>query len=275
MRTFRLTAGVVLLAVLALQGCSTNPTVAEADSIQGFAKGLSGKRYELVIRPPAWVPAASSGELVGPHRVPRGLMVALDPAQKLCVRDGGGELIFSDMLASGFGIPLPERIVCQRGTAPLWALFIRYADVKQLPYDYFKGNAMTMTLHPWAMSAEQYAVQLQEEQAKKQARAEELYKAAAPQRERQAALEQERQAAFEQRKAQAQQAALEKSVRVGTFQANLKAGDRFRWVRLKNLDIEGMVVRVEGAVVMVQLDRPTLSGQQTLYVPRSEIEPIN
>lgn len=272
MRTFRLTVGVALLSLLALQGCSTNPTVAEAASIQGFARDLSGKRYELVIRPPAWIPAGSSGELIGPYRVPRGLMVALDPAQKLCVRDGGGELTFTDMLASGFGMPLPQRIVCQRDTAPLWALFIRYADVKQLPYDNFKGNAMTMTLHPWAMSAEQYAVQLQEERAKEQAQADARDRAAAAERARQAAFERER----PQRVAQAQQAALERSARVAAFQANLKAGDRFRWVRPKSiLEPEGMVVRVEGTVVLVQLDRPTISGQQALYVPRSEIEPIN
>lgn len=273
MRTFNLTVGVALLSLFALQGCSTNPTVAGADSIQGFAKGLSGKRYELVIRPPAWVPAASSGELVGPHRVPRGLMVALDPAQKLCGRDGGGELTFSDNLEAGVGLPLPQRVVCQRGSDPLWALFITYADVKQLPYHHYLGNRMTMTLHPSVRSTEQYAVQLQEEQAKAQAQAEAREKAAAVQRERQAAFERDR----PQRIAQAQQAALERLARVAAFQANLKAGDRIRWVRPKSmLEPEGMVVRVEGTVVLVQFDISRMApDQRTLYVSKTELEPIN
>lgn len=271
-KTFSLRAGIALLAIVALQGCYLNPHVRGAGSIQEFARDLSGKRYDFVIpnsQAPLQLPNRSAKPVTA-QDIPQGLMVALEPAQALCTKDGG-QPSFSDLReADGTRGKLPQRLVCQRGIEPLWALFITYTDVGT---NRSYGGTLTMTVHARVPTAEQYAVQLQEEKAKEQAQTEAREKAAAAQRERQAAFERDR----PQREAQARQAALEESARVGRFQANLKAGDRFQWVRAPGAGhpIVGMVVRVEGALAFVQFDNLTIAGQQTRYLPKAELEPFD
>lgn len=258
MKTFSLRLGLALLSIVALQGCHFNPRTGGAGSIQEFARDLNGKKYPL-----------KAAKLVTAQQIPEGLMFALEPAQALCTSDGGQPSFSHLREAEGTRGKLPQRMVCHRDTGPLWVLFITYADV--VMYSSAVGPLAMITFLASVSTAEQYAVQVQEEKATEQAQAEAREKAAAAQLERQAASERER----PRRIARAQQAERERSARLAAFQANLKAGDRFRWNRRKTLDIEGMVVRVEGAVVLVQLDRPTLSGQQTLYIPKHDIEPIN
>ena len=65
--------------------------------------------------------------------------------------------------------------------------------------------------------------------------------------------------------------------RVAAFQANLKVGDRFQWAKPPGGGgpFVGMVVRVEGTLAFVQFDNLTISGQQTRYVPKVELEPFD
>jgi hypothetical protein len=58
----------------------------------------------------------------------------------------------------------------------------------------------------------------------------------------------------------------------------LKPGDRFQWLRPSSGisgPAVGMVVRVEGSLVFVQLDNLTVGGQQTRYIPMIELEPLD
>ena len=274
MKTFSRKAGVALLAILALQGCSTNPSVPGGASIEEFSRALDGKRYEFDLTGQILVPAMS-GVLVTAQRIPKGLTVALAPAQERCVRDGG-EPSFAELQAAGQA-QLPQRILCQRGAVPLWVLDIRYGNVntKQI-FDETLRKTFTflgMTIRTQLLSADQYAARLQEEQAQTQARE----KAAAAQRERQAALERDRQQRIKDQEIEARRIAVQWPARVAAFQANLKVGDRFQWAKPPGGGgpFVGMVVRVEGTLAFVQFDNLTISGQQTRYVPKVELEPFD
>ena len=276
MKTFSRTAGIALLVILALQGCSTNPSVPGGGSIEEFSRALDGKRYEFDLTGQILVPAMS-GVLVTAQRIPKGLTVALAPAQERCVRDGG-EPSFAELQAASQA-QLPQRILCQRGSVPLWVLDIRYGNVttKQV-FDETLRKTFTflgMTIRTQLLSADQYAVRLQEEQAQAQARD----NAAAVQRERQVALERDRQQRIKDQEAEAQRIAAQWPTRVAEFRARLKAGDRFRWASPPSTvwggPFVGLVIRVEGPLVFVQFENLTISGQQTRYIARDQLEPFD
>lgn len=274
MKTFSRAAGVSLLTILALQGCSTNPSVSGGGSIEEFSRALDGKRYEFDLTGQILVPSMS-GVLVTAQRIPKGLTVALAPAQDRCVQDGG-EPSFTELQAVGQA-QLPQRILCRRGAVPLWVLDIRYGNVTTKPvFDETLRKSFSylgMTVRTQLLSADQYAARLREEEAL----AQERDKAAAVQRERQAALERDRQQRIKDQEAEARRIAAQWPARVAAFQANLKVGDRFQWARPPGGGgpIVGMVVRIEGALAFVQFDNLTISGQQTRYIPRVELEPFD
>ena len=274
MKTFSRAAGVALLIILALQGCSTNPSVLGGGSIEEFSRALDGKRYEFDLTGQILVPSMS-GVLVTAQRIPKGLTVALAPAQERCVRDGG-ESSFTALQAAGQA-QLPQRILCQRGAVPLWVLDIRYGNVTTKPvFDETLRKSFSylgMTIRTQLLSADQYAARLREEEAQ----AQERDKAAAVQRERQAALERDRQQRIKDQEAEARRIAAQWPARVSAFQANLKVGDRFQWARPPGGGgpFVGMVVRIEGALAFVQFDNLTISGQQTRYLPKVELEPFD
>lgn len=275
MRTFSRAAGVALLTILALQGCSTNPSVSGGGSIEEFSRALDGKRYEFDLTGQILVPSMS-GVLVTAQRIPKGLTVALAPAQDRCVREGG-EPSFTELQAAGQA-QLPQRILCKRGAMPLWILDIRYSNVTTKPvFDETLRKSFSylgMTIRAQLLSADQYASRLQEEEAQ----AQERDKAAAVQRERQAALERDRQQRIKNQEAEARRIAAQWPARVSVFQASMKAGDRCQWVRPPlgaGGPVVGLVVRVEGSLAFVQLDNLTISGQQTRYIPKVELEPFD
>lgn len=276
MKTFSRTAGVALLAILALQGCSTNPSVPGGASIEEFSRALDGKRYEFDLTGQILVPAMS-GILVTAQRIPKGLTVALAPAQERCVRDGG-ETNFAELQAAGQA-QLPQRILCQRGAVPLWVLDIRYGNVTTKPiFDETLRKTFTflgMTIRTHLLSADQYAARLQEEQAQALARE----KAAAAQRDRQAALDRDRQQRIKDQEAEAQRVAAQWPARVAEFRAHLKAGDRFRWTSPPRAawggPFVGLVIRVEGPLAFVQFENLTIGGQQARYVPRDQLAPFD
>lgn len=274
MKTFSRAAGVGLLIILALQGCSTNPSVSGGGSIEEFSRALDGKRYEFDLTGQILVPSMS-GVLVTAQRIPKGLTVALAPAQERCVRDGGAPS-FTELQAAGQA-QLPQRILCQRGKVPLWVLDIRYGNVTTKPvFDETLRKSFSylgMTIRTQLLSADQYAARLREEEVQ----AQERDKAAAVQRERQAALERDRQQRIKDQEAEARRIAAQWPARVSAFQANLKVGDRFQWARPPGGGgpFVGMVVRIEGALAFVQFDNLSISGQQTRYVPRTELEPFD
>ena len=274
MKRFGRKRGVGLLAIVVLQGCSTNPSVSGGESIEDFARALNGKRYEFDLTGQIMVPSMS-GVLVTGQRIPKGLTVALAPAQERCVRDGG-EPSFTELQAAGQA-QLPQRILCQRGAVPLWVLDIRYGNVTTKPvFDETLRKSFSylgMTMRTQLLSADQYAARLQEELAQAQARD----KAAAAQRERQVALEQERQQRIKDKEAEAQRVAAQWPARVAAFQANLKVGDRFQWggAPIWGGPFVGMVVKVEGALAFVQFDNLTFAGQHTRYLPKAELEPFD
>ena len=78
-----------------------------------------------------------SAEPVTPQQIPRGLTIALAPAQEHCKR-GGGVPSFVEVKEGGFNphslvkARLPQRILCiGDGSMPVWAL-----DVSELePFD--------------------------------------------------------------------------------------------------------------------------------------------
>lgn len=274
MKTFSRATGAALLTVLALQGCSTNPSVSGGGSIEEFSRALDNKRYEFDLTGQILVPSMS-GVLVTAQRIPKGLTVALTPAQERCVRDGG-EPSFTELQAAGQA-QLPQRILCQRGAVPLWVLDIRYGNVTTRPvFDETLRKSFSylgMTIRTQLLSADQYAARLREEEAQ----AQERDKAAAVQRERQAALERDRQQRIKDQEAEARRIAAQWPARVSAFQANLKVGDRFQWARPPGGGgpFVGMVVRIEGALAFVQFDNLTISGQQTRYIPKAELEPFD
>ena len=132
MKTFDWKAGLAMLVVLALQACSTNPSVSGGGSIQDFSRAIDGKRYEFDLTGQILVPSMS-GVLVTTQRIPKGLTVALAPAQDRCARDGG-ESSFTELQAAGQA-QLPQRILCQRGAVPLWVLDICLLYTSPSPRD--------------------------------------------------------------------------------------------------------------------------------------------
>jgi len=274
MKTFSRAAGVALLIILALQGCSTNPSVSGGGSIKEFSRALDGKRYEFDLTGQILVPSMS-GVLVTAQRIPKGLTVALAPAQERCVRDGG-EPSFVELQAAGQA-QLPQRILCQRGAIPLWSLDIRYGNVTTKPvFDETLRKSFSylgMTVRTQLLSPDEYATRLREEEAL----AQERDKAAAVQRDRQAALERDRQQRIKDQEAEARRIAAQWPARVAAFQANLKAGDRFQWARPPGGGgpFVGLVVRLEGTMAFVQFDNLSIAGQQTRYLPKAELEPFD
>ena len=278
MRNFSQTAGAALLAILALQGCSTNPSVPAGGSIEEFTLSLNGKRYEFDqtgIFQAKGMHHSRSGLLVTPQQIPAGLTLALAPAQEHCQR-GGGTPSFAKLLASERDAQLPQRILCLRDGAPLWALEVQYVDLV-LKYSPSQRPAeLEMTLRTQLLSPEQSAAQLQEEHAQAQARAQARDKAATAQRERQDAANKVHQQFANDQVAEARRIAAQWPAKVSAFQVNLKAGDRFQWARPPGGGgpFVGMVVRLEGAMAFVQFDNLTIGGQQTRYLPKVELEPF-
>jgi hypothetical protein len=283
MKTFSRPAGLALLAVLALQACSSNPSVSAGGSIEEFARSLNGKQYSFDLRGVKFR-SEMSAEPVTPQRMPKGLAIALAPAQEHCKRAGGEPSLVDFIEAAPEtaaharpNLNLPQRVLCLRTGSPLWVLDIRYVDVKVItgvdPTLRTPIWDLSMSLQAQLLSPDQYAARLKDEQARAQARE----RAAAALKERQAALEQERQQRARAQEAEARRLAAEWPARVAAFQANLKAGDRFQWARSPGGGgpFVGLVVRVEGAMAFVQFDNLTIGGQQTRYLPRAELEPFD
>ena len=264
------------LTALALPGCSTNPAVPAGGSVQDFARSLDGKKYSFDLSGSILVPSMS-GVLATGQRIPKGLLVALAPAQEHCAK-AGGESSFTKLQAVGEA-QLPLRLQCQRGAAALWALDLTYRDVGKEPGEGASGRKtllyLNMTVRTQLLPADQFAARLHEEDAQ----AQQHDKAAAAERERQAALERERQQLTKDKEAEAQRVVAQWPARVAEFRARLKAGDRFKWASPPSTawggPFVGMVVRVEGALVFVQFENLTIAGQQTRYVARDQLDPFD
>lgn len=265
-----------VLATLALAGCSTNPSVPGGASISDFARGLDGKKYSFDLSGSIQVPGMS-GVLTPGQRIPRGLVVALEPARAHCMRDGG-ESSFTKLQTFGEA-QLPLRMLCRRGDALLWALDIAYQDLSKTTEADAAGRKtllfLNMTTRTQLLSADQTTTQLREERAQTQSREQ----AAATDRERQAALVRYRQDLDKANAVEAQRVAAQWPARVAEFRAHLKPGDRFRWAAPPSTawggPFVGMVVRVEGALAFVQFDNLTFAGQPTRYIARDQLEPFD
>ena len=262
MKTFSRPIGVVLLAILALQGCSTNPSVSGGGSIEDFARNLDGKFQNLDAR--------GTGQ-----RIPQGLLLLLKPATEHCSH-GGGFATLKGVQDRG-EVSLPAYLLCQRGPAQIWALGITYVgEIGEFQND-AAGKPVLLrvksTMGINVLSADQAEAVLQAEKLQE----EEKRRADAPRVEREAALERERQQRAKDKDAEAQRVAAQWPSKVATFQANLKVGDRFQWGRapIWGGPFVGMVVKVEGALAFVQFDNLTFAGQQTRYLPKAELEPFD
>jgi len=272
-----------ILAASLLQACSSNPTVSAGSSIEEFARSLNGKLYAFDLRGVKFR-SEMSAEPVTPQRMPKGLAIALAPAQEHC-KKAGGEPSLVDFIEAAPeaaeharpNLNLPQRVLCLRNGNPVWVLDVKYVDVRVVT-----GIEETLRTPIWdlrmklqtqLLSPDQYAARLKDEQAQAQARE----KAAAAQKERQAALERDRQQRIKDQEAEARRIAAQWPARVSSFQANLKVGDRFQWARPPGGGgpFVGMVVRIEGALAFVQFDNLTISGQQTRYIPKVELEPFD
>jgi hypothetical protein len=264
------------LAALALSGCSTNPAVPAGGSVQDFARSLDGRKYSFDLSGSILVPSMS-GALATVQRIPRGLLVALAPAQEHCAK-AGGESSFTKLQAVGEA-QLPLRVQCQRGAAALWVLDLIYRDVSKVPGEDAAGRKtllfLNMTVRTQLLPADQFAARLRDEDAQAQQRD----KAAAAEGERQAAVERERQQLTKDKEAEAQRVAAQWPARVAEFRARLKAGDRFKWASPPSTawggPFVGLVVRVEGALAFVQFENLTIAGQQTRYVTRDQLDPFD
>ena len=120
----RLLRALGLLTSIILLGCSTNPSIQQGASIQEFASSLNGKRFSFEMTGSVWVPSMS-GVLVTAQRLPKGLLLAMEPAREHCARQGG-EIVMAKLQAvelhPKFHPQLPLRAVCERRGEPLWAL---------------------------------------------------------------------------------------------------------------------------------------------------------
>jgi hypothetical protein len=272
-----------LLTSLVLQACSSNPTVSGGGSIEEFARSLNGKLYAFDLRGVKFR-SEMSAEPVTPQRVPKGLAIALAPAQDHCRRAGGDPSLVDFIEAAPEtaaharpNLNLPQRVLCLRNGNPVWVLDVRYVDVRVVT-----GIEETLRTPIWdlrmklqtqLLSPDQYAARLKDEQAQAQARE----KAAAAQKERQAALERDRQQRIKDQEVEARRIAAQWPARVAAFQTNLKVGDRFQWARAPGGGgpYVGIVVRIEGVMAFVQFDNLTISGQSTRYLPKGELEPFD
>jgi hypothetical protein len=282
LRTFNRAASVAL-TILALQACSSNPTVSSGGSIEDFARNLNGAQYSFDLRG-VRLRSEDSAEPVTNQRIPRGLVLGLAPAQDHCKRAGGDPSLVDFVEAAPEtaahvrpNLNLPQRVLCLRNGNPFWVLDIGYVDVRVVT-----GIEETLRTPIWdlrmklqtqLLSPDQYAARLKGEQVQAQARD----RAAAAQKERQAALERDRQQRVKDQAAEARRSAAQRPARVAVFQTNLKVGDRFQWARAPGGGgpYVGMVVRIEGVMAFVQFDNLTISGQSTRYLPIGELEPFD
>lgn len=263
------TMGAVLLG-----GCSMNPKVAGGDAIQDFARNLNGKTFLLEQDGRVLVPAMS-GALVTSQKIPKGLLVALAPAQAHCA-SAGGEPQFSQTKEAPNSARVPTRMVCLKQGSPLWVMDLAYPEMRLVSGEGVPGAAplsyLRLQTNAQLMTADEFAAKLRDEEAS--ARERERLAAFLKERE-QAAERQRREVALRQQVAE-QRATAEWPARVAQFQANLKPGDRFRWTAPPGIsgDVVGMVVRVEADVVFVQFDNLTIGAQATQYIPRNQLEPF-
>lgn len=262
-----------MVAVL-LGGCSMNPKVAGGDAIQDFARNLNGKTFLLEQDGRVLVPAMS-GALATSQRIPKGLLVALAPAQAHCASAGGEPQFFQTKEAPN-SAHVPTRVVCLKQGRPLWVLDLAYPEMRLVSGEGVPGAAplsyLRLQTNAQLMTADEFDAKLRDEEAS--ARGRERVAAFLIERE-QAAERKRREAALRQQAAEHRDAA-EWPVRVAQFQANLKPGDRFRWTAPPGIsgDVVGMVVRVDADVVFVQFDNLTIGGQATRYIPRNQLEPF-
>lgn len=277
----RLLRPLELAIVVATLGCSTNPSVQQGASIQEFASSLNGKRFSFEMTGSVWVPAMS-GVPMTEQRIPRGLLVALAPATEHCRRQDG-DIAMTKLQAvelhPQFHPQLPLRAQCERRGEPLWALDLRYVAVSMNTGESAGGGKnllyLNMTTAAQFLSAERLAEHLRDEQLQAQADAQ----AAAARQARELAQEQERQRLARGKELDSARAAAQWPARVAAFRANLKAGDRFKWTSPPSGfwggPIVGMVVRVDSEIALVQFDNLTIGGQQTRYIPRTQLEPFD
>ena len=277
----RLLRALGLLTSIIFLGCSTNPSIQQGASIQEFASSLNGKRFSFEMTGSVWVPSMS-GVLVTAQRLPKGLLLAMDPAREHCARQGG-EIVMAKLQAvelhPKFHPQLPLRAVCERRGEPLWALDLQYAGISMTAGEGAGGtkNLLYLNMKTGAqyLSPQRLAERLQDEQLNAQANAQ----AAASRQARELALEQERQRLAREKELDAAIAAAQWPARVAAFRVNLKSGDRFKWTSPPSGawggPFVGMVVRVDMAIALVQFDNLTIGGLQTRYIPREQLEPFD
>jgi len=111
-----------------LGGCSMNPKVAGGDAIQDFARNLNGKTFLLEQDGRVLVPAMS-GALVTSQKIPKGLLLALAPAQAHCA-SAGGEPQFSQTKEAPNSAHVPTRVVCLKQGRTLWVLDLAYPEMR-------------------------------------------------------------------------------------------------------------------------------------------------
>lgn len=263
MRTFSRSAGAAVLAILALQGCSTNPSVSGGRSIGEFAQALDGKFQSLDAR--------GTGQ-----RIPPGLLLLLKPATEHCSRDAGFATL--KVLQDRGDLKLPSYLLCQRGPAPIWALGLTYVDATDTSQKSTAGTPAASlffesTLRTQLLSADQAEGVLQAERLQEQ----EQRQSDARLLDRQAALERDRQQRIKDQEAEARRIGVQRSAKKAAFQANLKTGDRFQWTVIGAFDspFKGLVVRIDGPLAFVQFDTLKMSGQNTRYLPKAELDPID
>jgi hypothetical protein len=262
------------MAAAVLGGCSMNPKVAGGDSIQEFARNLHARVFLLEQDGRVLVPAMS-GAPVTLQRIPKGLLVALAPAEAHCA-SAAGEPQFSQTKEAPNSARVPTRMVCLKQGSPLWVMDLAYPEMRLVWGEGVPGGAplsyLRLQTNAQLMTADEFAAKLRDEEA--QARDRE--RTAASQREREQTADRQRREAALRQQAAEQRAAAEWPTRVAQFQANLKPGDRFRWKAAPGIsgDVVGMVVRVEADLVFVQFDNLTIGAQATRYLPRNQLEPF-
>jgi hypothetical protein len=216
-----------------------------------------------------------SGALVTSQRIPKGLLVALAPAQAHCA-SAGGEPHFPLTEEAPNSAYVPTRMVCLKQGRPLWVLDLTYPEMRLVSGEGVPGAAplsyLRLQTHAQLMTADEFAAKLRDEEAS----ARDRERTAVFQREREQTAERHRREASLRQQAAEQRAAAEWPARVAQFQANLKPGDRFRWTAPPGIsgDVVGMVVRVEADLVFVQFDNLTIGAQATRYIPRNQLEPF-
>lgn len=281
MKLRRILQTMCCVAGTTLLGCATNPSVQKGVSIEDVARSLSGQKFSFELTGSVWVPAMS-GVLVTPQQIPKGLLVAIEPATQYCTREGG-ELVMTKLLAveqpSRYRPQLPLRALCQRQGEPRWALDFKYSGVSVVPGEGAGGRMnllyLNMTTSVQFLSAERLAERVHDEQRQAEAEAQTVL----AQRGREMEAEQARQRLARSKEIEAEKVAALWPARVAAFRANLKAGDRFKWASRPNGTwggpIVGIVVRVEAAMAFVQFDNLIIAGQQTRYIVKEELEPFD